>query len=522
MIQFFHRAYTCGMSLTTNDSLIQASLARAAAHHRAGRLDQAAAAYREVLGMQPGDATALLSLGTLLAQRGDIVQARPLLERAAAASPERPEAWNALGTVLARGGEYALAAQVFARMVSLRPDAAAAHVNLGNVLRRLGRLEEAAASYRRGVVLEPRSPHARFNLGNVLADSGDLAGAEEAYAAALAIDPGYLAAKTNLGNLRLRQQFAGEALRLFDEVAAADPMFPRAQYNRGVALQAVGREGDAADAFRIAVERAPDDLEAHNNLCIALLRNDRPGEALVACEAYLERSPANRKSLAYKAAALIELGRRDEAGTLLDFEFLLQRQRVPAPNGFDSIDAFNSALAVHVQQHPTLAYEPADKSTRGGSQTGELLAGERGPAAVFGGIIADAVAAYMRRLREASPGHPYVERLPARWNLATWAVVLRSQGHQGPHFHPDGYISGVYYVSLPPDIAAGDAGNGHAGWIEFGRTADSIGGKAEPILQLVRPEEGLMLLFPSYMYHRTIPFVGEAPRISIAFDILPA
>jgi hypothetical protein len=36
---------------------------------------------------------------------------------------------------------------------------------------------------------------------------------------------------------------------------------------------------------------------------------------------------------------------------------------------------------------------------------------------------------------------------------------------------------------------------------------------------MIRPEEGLMLLFPSYMYHRTIPFAGDGTRISIAFDV---
>jgi hypothetical protein len=38
-------------------------------------------------------------------------------------------------------------------------------------------------------------------------------------------------------------------------------------------------------------------------------------------------------------------------------------------------------------------------------------------------------------------------------------------------------------------------------------------------VELVRPKEGLALFFPSYLYHRTIPFEGPTPRISIAFDV---
>jgi len=107
--------------------------------------------------------------------------------------------------------------------------------------------------------------------------------------------------------------------------------------------------------------------------------------------------------------------------------------------------------------------------------------------------------------------------LPARWRLASWAVVLDAQGHQGPHFHPDGYVSGVYYAKLPATMRPGD----DAGCIEFGRTADHIGGTREPLVEVRRPEEGLMFLFPSYLYHRTLPFEGAEPRICVAFDVLP-
>ena len=68
-------------------------------------------------------------------------------------------------------------------------------------------------------------------------------------------------------------------------------------------------------------------------------------------------------------------------------------------------------------------------------------------------------------------------------------------------------------VSQPPD-------GEQAGWIEFGRPYWDFETRAEPLTTLIKPEEGLMLLFPSYIYHRTLPFAGGEERISIAFDIL--
>jgi hypothetical protein len=38
----------------------------------------------------------------------------------------------------------------------------------------------------------------------------------------------------------------------------------------------------------------------------------------------------------------------------------------------------------------------------------------------------------------------------------------------------------------------------------------------------VRPEVGLLVLFPSYFWHGTLPFRSEQPRLTVAFDAVPA
>jgi len=401
----------------------------------------------------------------------------------------------------------------------MRPsDTAADLLREGAALARRGDLTRAAAAFQQAAALVPDAPQAHFNLGNAQAGLGQLDAAAAAFGRALAADPGFVPARNNLGSLRLRQQRPAEALAEFERVVATEPGFPHAHHNLGAALQALDRLDEAAAAYRRALERDPADLGALNDLCIVQMKQGEPAAALELCERYLALSPANRKPLAYKAAALIELGRRDKAALLLDFERLVFRHRIATPDGHASREAFDSALVAHVLGHPTLEYEPRDKATRGGYQSGELMVEPKGAAGALEAAIRDAVPRYMARLREALPDHPFVAHLPQRWRLATWAVVLKAQGQQGPHFHPDGYVSGVYYARLPQAVknAAGDAG-----CIEFGRTAEHLGGTGEPMVETIRPEEGLMLLFPSYFYHRTIPFQGGEPRICVAFDVLP-
>ncbi len=62
---------------------------------------------------------------------------------------------------------------------------------------------------------------------------------------------------------------------------------------------------------------------------------------------------------------------------------------------------------------------------------------------------------------------------------------------------------------------------GHAGFFELGPPPEQFPLKAAPDALAIKPEEGLMILFPSYFYHRTIPFEAKERRISIAFDAVP-
>ena len=115
--------------------------------------------------------------------------------------------------------------------------------------------------------------------------------------------------------------------------------------------------------------------------------------------------------------------------------------------------------------------------------------------------------------------HPSLTHPPARWRPSVWATVMDAHGQQFSHFHPPGWLSGVYYPNLPSLMSEDDPEQ--AGWIEFGPPYPRIPLKAEFDVTAYRPKEGLMFLFPSYVCHQTIPFVSDEKRVSIAFDIQP-
>ncbi|MCH8215079.1 MAG: tetratricopeptide repeat protein [Proteobacteria bacterium] len=410
------------------------------------------------------------------------------------------------------------------RSAEMRPETADDHDALGTALKELGKLDEALAAYRRALEIEPGHAGAHNNLGHVLQKLGRFEAAAAAHRRAIAIRP----------------------------------RFAKAHSFLGLALSALGRPGAAIEAHRRAAAIKPDYARAHYNLGKLLLEQGDPAAAVRVCDAYLEAHPGHIRVLAFKAVALDEMGERDSARTLVDFDRFIRATRPAAPAGFRGMADFNAALAGHVRRHPTLVYAPTSRATRSGKHTAELLGRPKGPAAALEGMIRSAVEDYMESL-PAQSSHPFIATRPKRWGLTAWAVVLGTQGYQTAHIHPDGWLSGVYYVKIPaaigtpggppggvppttyaggapatpggppggvpPTTYAGGApatpGQGQAGWIEFGRPRAHYHCTREPEVEAFRPEEGLMMVFPSYFYHRTIPFEAAEQRISIAFDVLP-
>jgi hypothetical protein len=76
----------------------------------------------------------------------------------------------------------------------------------------------------------------------------------------------------------------------------------------------------------------------------------------------------------------------------------------------------------------------------------------------------------------------------------------------------------VYYPKVPD--AVGASPDNASGWIEFGRPQELYRAKRSPAVRLIQPREGLVVLFPSYFFHSTIPTESPDTRVSIAFDII--
>jgi tetratricopeptide (TPR) repeat protein len=139
---------------------MQASKKLATLHLRDNRLDQAEQECQLVLQKNPNDADALCNLGDASYRRGHFGIADKYLQLAVKNRNDFPQAWASLGMTLAQKAEYAESIEAFKHVVSH----AEAYCEVAFVMKLQGKRDEAIKAYQRALALDPTSQRAQLEL----------------------------------------------------------------------------------------------------------------------------------------------------------------------------------------------------------------------------------------------------------------------------------------------------------------------------------------------------------------------
>src|SRR3954469_12155298 len=303
-----------------------------------------------------------------------------------------------------RSPEHQLAAVELARSAVARaPDNASLQLALGRALGGTGALEEAASC-----------------LGDACRRFPDHEPLHEARAQALG----------RLGEVEAALACAGTRAAPWASTFAFKLLVRHGRRSETAALEAAVAANEPAD---------PDLLESRVRRAQA-----DPGKLLRLCEEVLLHDPAAAHALHYKAVALAQLGRGDEAAALMGLDRFLSIAPLAPPPGFGGDQAFREAVREEILANPGLHSDPAGHATRSGLRTRIFpVPGDRAAAALVREIRA-AIGAYAEAL---AGNHPFIRARPVRATFTAWALVFRGAGHQLPHHHPGCWLTGVYYVS---------------------------------------------------------------------------
>jgi tetratricopeptide (TPR) repeat protein len=129
------------------------------------RPDQAIAAYRTALGLDPTSAQATRALAFLLTAHGHYAEAEPYFRAAVRLEPQRAATWFNLGFLYDQQREPAKAIEAFHAALQVNPGLDRAWYGMGLCQAALGQHAAAVKSFEQAGQLQPMNPHAWYHLG---------------------------------------------------------------------------------------------------------------------------------------------------------------------------------------------------------------------------------------------------------------------------------------------------------------------------------------------------------------------
>ena len=552
-----------------------------------GDLIGAERALRTAVALDSRSAAAQAALGDLLANVGRDAEAELAFRAALAGSTNYPRADLGLTRLLLRTNRPQEALTVIATNAASIHAGAEELYEYANCLSALQRMDEAIAAYRKAAAAAPTAGIVEHNLAAALEATGrhadallsaqralskgcDMAPtwsiiacanmgegrfdeAEAAFREALKRQPDFVDAHRELAQLIwMRTEDVAAATADLDAVLRRNPdlhalavvkstLLANAGDDVGAyaILEGLAQRPDADASVLMAASDAamkldvecsvtlaqraavlmPQDISVRRMLGIALLSAGRAEEALRLAEDALRIRPLDQHLIAIKATAWRQLADPRYA-ELYDYENLVRTWTIDTPDGWPNLAAYLADLAASLRRLHLLHTHPIGQSLRHGTQTTQNLMRSNDPAIrAFPSAIDAWIRAHMSALDSTTA--EMRQRNTGRYKLhGLWSVQLRSGGYHTNHVHPEGWLSSACYIDLPAAVQQGD----REGWLKFGEPGMPTHPPLPPEF-FVQPKPGLLALFPSYMWHGTVPFSSSLAqaqtRLSVAFDVVP-
>ena len=507
---------------------------------------------RQVLDRMPDHRDALLEFAKALEESGDTAAAEAGYRRLVAAHCD-PAALVNLSSLLSHTGRAGEAERMLRQgLKDASLDAgtrAQLEYQLARSLKRQGEFEQALRLLQQGTA-GSESREKLLERANLLQQAGKIEEAIALYERRL--DQAPLDIGVHILLSEIRRGWHSDWLASFDAALARNPAAPQLPLQKGLMLLKMGEAAHAQQTFRHALRIAPDNADVLQGLGKALEALNDPDGADVAYAAGLAADPENGAILEGHAAFLLRRGDAQLAepvaekawhlnpnsqtalallglcwraagdsrdAWLNDYQNHVQVFDLDAPAGYQDMASFNTELAQYLGRLHAGAREYLNQTLRGGSQTHDDIFYNGHPLVdrLLPRITA-AVQAYVEGIGFAGD-HPFSRRRARGFRYTgSWSSRLGNNGFHVNHVHNQGWISSCYYVAVPDAIKGDD---NQQGWIKFGEPSSEYALDFNS-RRAIEPRPGRLVLFPSYMWHGTVPFLSPDPRITIAFDVIPA
>lgn len=446
-----------------------------------GRHAEAIDVMRAMVEQAPENVAVLHNLAATLGDAGQYREAVDVLKRAFELGLNAPESWLVYSRALSGIQAFEEAEQAFLTLLRMRPLDHDAHREFAQLIwMRTGDRDKALALLNRAIEANPSAAPLHMARAQVYGQTGDSA--------------------TEYAVIK-------EAARL-----SQNPHLEYAACNSALADR---KFAEAVEHGRRAAAALPDNAGVLSAYSMALLAVGDAAGALKIIDELREREPFQQLYIALQATAW-RLLNDDRYHEIYDYDSLVGRYPLDTPSGWSSLDVYLQDLIAGLDEAHRFKTHPFYQSVRKGSQISSIEGADNPAMRSFRSAAAGPVRKYVASL--GAGRDPLRSRQLGAYRIfSSWSISLPPEGYHVDHVHPQGWLSSACHLRL----AEGGGDSEKAGWLKLGEpglaTSPALGPE-----RFIKPEPGVMVIFPSYMWHGTVDFSSGPPRLTVAVDIVPA
>ena len=529
------------------------------------QLDRAKTLAKQVIVNDPNPKI-LNILGVIYYRQNNYSEAIKYFEKAYGINSEIPDPYNNIGIIYNDLGSYSKAILFFEKAIQKDEKFYHAYFNMGNAYRALNKLDDAEKSYLKSINIKNNYIEAINNLGIIFHEKKQYQKAIKLYKKVIQISNNYISAYNNLGNSLFHNGQTQEAINVFERGIDIDPENYKILTDLSNAYKAQGKLDKAINLLKQSIKINPNYAESYSYL--GNLYNDM-GEINKALKYFNLALTKNNKlkfinyniaMILYKTNELKDAIKFFKKSKYDDYEErILQchyklgeydifnanlKKKINVENNSRIIASLTAHASINLNQDNNYNFckDPLNFIHKEKFKDKKLINDlinlikrlnikNRHQALLKNGIqssgnLFDIDDYVIKKLKEIIIKHAeeyftsykssniFIKKRPPIKKIRGWYIVMQNGGYLKPHMHEGGWLSGSIYLKIPKN-------NKNEGNIEFGLDGNEYPKKVNNFpKKIVDIKSGDIVLFPSSLFHRTLPFNGKE-RTCIAFDINP-
>ena len=522
----------------------------------------------------PSLAPAWSNLANGHVQLGQTKEAEMACRKAIELNPNLFKSHFLLANILTSQNKLQEAEIASRKAIKLKPNLFNYHFLLSNILIAQKRLQEAEQPLRKTIELKPDFGEAYLNLGAILKGQGKLNQSENIIRKAIEFNPNNFNSYMLQANILLDQKKLNKSILYMQKAIELEPDNAEAHAKLGIIFRDLGKSKEAELSLRKAIGLNPDFAMAYRDLASILMESGKTIESMKYLEKAFKLYPESEK-ISYNIAYTYYL--QNEYNSAI--RYLVNKKSIQCQTlylgcllGMDKIDEFYQvyndlknnkisnpaigALVDHVNEiydnkiestfcNSTIEYVLIDKVTEdyfsdesinevinylksnekkvkyqslltnGSQSSGNLFKLDYPFIKKLRTVIEHKIDIYKKRFIDSKEG--LIENWPKDYDLNAWAVVMRKGGFLKPHNHTYGWISGSFYIKMPK--LENKSNDGDLAFTYKDPNLPSKNKKFKTFIQKIETRD--IIIFPSSLFHYTIPFDSEEERICFVFDLIP-